>query len=143
MPNVPFDLNTVEDNGTSGDYGMVPEGEYEVKVTNTEGRTAKSGNEYLNVEFTIVGPTQANRKVWDNHFIYSDKNYPRVKFKNLVNACGLQSIKSTEELHGRTCVIKLAHSDCGKYENVEEYMVNTGGPSKPAESPAPTPIWAA
>lgn len=144
MPNLPFDVADVVDNGQAEtEYGMVPEGDYEVKVTNTEMRTAKSGTEYLNVEFTIEGPTQKNRKVWDNHFIYSDKAYPRVKFKQLVNACGLNSIKTTEELHGRTCIITVKHSDDGKYENVAEYALNAGGPAKPAAAPsAPAPVWA-
>jgi len=150
MPQLPFDITKIDaEPQSTGEYEQLPEGEYEVRVTNTENRVSKNGNEYLNVEFTITGPTHAGRKVWDNHFIYNvnpDKPFPLTKFKWLAEACGLGSIKATEELHGRTCSINVVHRGPNKeYENVDRYSQIVSGPSAPRAPAAagPKPPWAA
>lgn len=144
MPTINFDLSAIStDSAAGGEYAQLPEGKYEARVTNTESRVSKNGNEYVTVEFTIVGPSHANYKVWDNHFIYSEKEFPRTRFKWMVEACGLSSIKATEELHGRTCTINVIHAgDQGQYVNVDSYELNTSGPQPAAASGAPKP-WAA
>jgi len=147
MPQLPFDISKIDaEPQSTGEYEQLPEGEYEVRVTNTENRVSKNGNEYLNVEFTITGPTHAGRKVWDNHFIYGEKEFPRTRFKWLAEACGLGSIKATEELHGRECIVNVIHAGPDKkYENVDRYAQIVGGPTKPSApaSAGPKPPWAA
>ena len=54
-----FDLTGVVDS-----YDVLPAGEYSAVITNVEDKTSKSGGKYLNVEFTVQGPSQAGRKVW-------------------------------------------------------------------------------
>lgn len=151
MPNLNFDLNAVDASQSSNDqYEQLPEGDYEVRVTNTEGRTSKNGTDFISVEFTVVGPTYAGRKIWDNHFVYSEKEFPRTRFKWLVQAAGLNSIAATEELHGRTLGVTVKHGGPNKeYVNVDAYHLTSSAPPAPAapaapaaSGPAPKP-WAA
>ena len=145
MPQLPFDITKIDaEPQSTGEYEQLPEGDYEARVTDTENFIAKSGNECLKVEFTITGPTHAGRKVWDNHFIYGEKEFPRTRFKWLAEACGLGSIKATEELHGRTCIISVVH-DGPKYHKVLRYSQIVSGPSAPSApaSAGPKPPWAA
>lgn len=62
-----FDHAAVEpDEGR--DFSPLPAGAYEVEITNSEVKDAKSGKGcYLSLEFTVINPQQyASRKVWAN-----------------------------------------------------------------------------
>ena len=45
-----------------------PEGMYQGRVTKLEIRTSKAGNDYINVEFSLMN----NRKVWDKLMFHTD-----------------------------------------------------------------------
>lgn len=61
-----FDANAVEpDEGR--DFAPLPAGPYEVEITNSEVKDTKNGNGcFLALELTVIGPTNAGRKVWQN-----------------------------------------------------------------------------
>lgn len=47
------------------DFQPMPAGDYELVADKWEKRTSKAGNAMVQVEFQVLGPTHANRKLWE------------------------------------------------------------------------------
>ena len=59
-----FDINlseVEEDN----DFSPMPAGNYEMVANQWNQHTSKAGNQSIKVEFDVVGPTHAGRKIWE------------------------------------------------------------------------------
>ena len=65
-----IDVSSIEVGGT--DNTPFPEGEYTLSAALYEELLSKNGNEMIKVEFNVVGPTHAGRKVWD-YFVLTNK----------------------------------------------------------------------
>jgi hypothetical protein len=71
---------------------------YPVQVKSAEWKMSKTGTEYLNIAYTVVGPNHNGRYIWDMLFLLHEKqkvkNMALANLKNLIIACGY----STETL---------------------------------------------
>ena len=61
------------DDSQQGDFTPVPEGQYTIEAVSFEERTYNSGNEGIDIQFKIVGPTHENRRVFET-FVVTGKN---------------------------------------------------------------------
>jgi hypothetical protein len=61
------------DESQQGDFTPVPEGQYTIEAVSFEERTYNSGNEGIDIQFKIVGPTHENRRVFET-FVLTGKN---------------------------------------------------------------------
>ena len=61
------------DESATGDYSPVPDGQYAIEAVKFESRTYGTGNEGVDVQFSIIGPTHQNRRVFET-FVLTGKN---------------------------------------------------------------------
>tara|TARA_B100000795_G_scaffold57802_1_gene38319 strand:- start:373 stop:891 length:519 start_codon:yes stop_codon:yes gene_type:complete len=61
------------DESATGDYSPVPDGQYAIEAVKFESRTYASENEGVDVQFSIIGPTHQNRRVFET-FVLTGKN---------------------------------------------------------------------
>ena len=61
------------DDSQQGDFTPVPAGEYTIEGVSFEERTYNSGNQGIDIQFKIVGPTHENRRVFET-FVVTGKN---------------------------------------------------------------------
>ena len=47
------------------DFKPMPAGNYELVANKWEKRTSKAGNAMVEIEFQVLGPSHANRKLWE------------------------------------------------------------------------------
>ncbi len=97
-----FDAEAVEpDAGRSNE--PVPPGVYEAEVTNAEVKDAKSGNgSFLALEVTILGPTHARRKVWQNITLTNAnaqaEQIGQAQLSALCRAVGIRNLTDRDQL---------------------------------------------
>lgn len=61
------------DENQQGDFTPVPAGEYTIEGVSFEERTYNSGNQGIDIQFKIVGPTHENRRVFET-FVLTGNN---------------------------------------------------------------------
>ena len=59
-----IDLSGVDESAT-GDYSPVPDGQYTIEALKFEDRVYNSGNAGIDIQFTITGPTNQNRRIFE------------------------------------------------------------------------------
>ena len=69
------------DDSQQGDFTPVPEGQYTIEAVGFEERTYNSGNEGIEIQFKIVGPTHENRRVFERFVVTGDN--PKVALGRL------------------------------------------------------------
>ena len=88
-------------------FSLLEPGWYGAEVTNSEKRESATGNDYLNIEFTL----DSGRKCWDIFSIWHEKpdvkEIARRKLSDLVRACRKGEIKNSQELHGDTLQLQI------------------------------------
>ena len=93
-------------------FEPIPAGRYSVTVTNAEIKNTKDKEgKYINWELTIMGPTNAGRKVW---LINSLKHEAAWNLKALLKATGAQFDASgfaTENVVGLKCDVTVEQED--------------------------------
>jgi len=67
-----IDLSGV-DESASGDYSPVPDGQYTIEALKFEDRVYNSGNAGIDIQFTITGPTNQNRRIFET-FVLTGNN---------------------------------------------------------------------
>lgn len=88
----------------TGDYDVLPAGEYPAYVEKAEWKTSKAGAEYLNIMFKIIGEKHAGRVLFKGYNLFHDKenvrNIALGEVKRLLQASGLDKMKfsSKEDL---------------------------------------------
>lgn len=105
------------------DYSPIPEGDYTVKVNDTELKSTKSGKgQYIKVEFTVLGPKHQGRKLFENFNIINDNpetaRIAKQQIKNLMLASGwspeqVNQFNDTDQLLGLTCCARVSVRDDG------------------------------
>ncbi len=105
------------------DYSPIPEGDYTVKVNDTELKATKSGKgQYIKVEFTVLGPKHQGRKLFENFNIINDNTetarIAKQQIKSLMLAGGMtaeqvQKFNDTDQLLGLTCCARVSVRDDG------------------------------
>ena len=77
------------DVASQGDGEPLPEGEYIVEAVKWEEKISNAGNTMIAMEFTVRGPTHANRKLWENFTITGNSSVGMSRLKAFVQSTGL------------------------------------------------------
>ena len=122
-------------------YTPIPPGEYTVRVIDSEVRESKAGNPMARFTFEVMGPTHSGRKLWDQFVLNNEVALRRLK--TLASVAGHRNpnfIRDTEELHGLTCMVKVAIEEQEGYEPKNIIKSFKAAENKPAAAngvPAP------
>lgn len=84
-----IDWNNVDEN-QQGDYAPVPEGTYTIEGVSFEEKQYRSGNEGIDIQFKVVGPSHENRRIFET-FVLTGAN-PNVaigRIKAFVKGVGI------------------------------------------------------
>ena len=152
---------SLDDLPVSQCFEPLPEGWYTATITNAEIKTTKAGNgQYINVKYTIIGPTHQGRMVFGMVNIKNPnpkaEEIGRQQLGEIMRAIGLSKVSDTDQLIGGSLSIKLkitpANGDYEASNNVSSFKALAGGiPAMPKPSAMPTqspstdraPPWAA
>lgn len=137
-----FDAGSVD----AQQYDVLPAGWYTASIVGAELRTTKSGNgRYIAVQYRILGPTHQNRVVYGNLNIRNQnadaERIGREQLGSLCIAIGMQKLKDTDELAGRSVQIKLKVRQSEQYgdsNDVAGFKAVSGSAPPPAFSQPPT-----
>ena len=92
---------------------LIPEGRYPARIDKVEERTSSAGNEYWNVEFTIIDGEYEGRKLWGVFMLSPQALW---KLRALAQACGLD-LSGERELDSE----ELVGQEVGIVVTTEEY----------------------
>lgn len=76
------------DAASQGDSEPLPVGEYVVEAVEWEEKVSSAGNTMISMEFTVTGPTHANRKLWENFTLTGNSKVGISRLKAFVAATG-------------------------------------------------------
>lgn len=82
-------------NNSNDSFDMIPKGRYPVVIDAVEKKQAKTGTEYYEVQFTVIGEKYAKRKVWRNFFITEKAAWA---IEELLNAVDSTIVTENDEL---------------------------------------------
>jgi hypothetical protein len=152
-----FDATAVApDAGPSNE--PVPAGIYEAEITGSDVKDAKTGNgSYLALEFTILGPTHARRKVWKNITLTNTnaqaEQIGHGQLSALCHAVNIPKLDDSDQLFQKLLRLRVgiepakgqypAKNDITGFEahgNTPAPQANGARPA--ANTPAPTPAAA-
>ena len=140
--NTPISINSLPEG--SG-YGTIPAGWYGVTVSKAEVKPTRAGTgEYINLMYTITGPTHQGRTVWGMINIRNPN--PKAEeiglqqLGELLRAMGIAKLSDTDQLLGMALSVKviIKEDDQGEKNEVKGFRALQGGaiPSiKPAAAP--------
>ena len=140
--NTPISINSLPEG--SG-YGTIPAGWYGVTVSKAEVKPTRAGTgEYINMMYTITGPTHQGRTVWGMINIRNPN--PKAEeiglqqLGELLRAMGIAKLSDTDQLLGMALSVKviIKEDDQGEKNEVKGFKALQGGaiPSiKPAAAP--------
>ena len=140
--NTPISINSLPEG--SG-YGTIPAGWYGVTVSKAEVKPTRAGTgEYINMMYTITGPTHQGRTVWGMINIRNPN--PKAEeiglqqLGELLRAMGIAKLSDTDQLLGMALSVKviIKEDDQGEKNEVKGFRALQGGaiPSiKPAAAP--------
>ena len=153
-----FNAAEVEAQAPATEKTLLPEGFYNVTITNTEVKETKSGTgSYVRTEYTILDGDHAKRKVWGNFNIRNENpKAEQIGKSQLASAChamGINVISDTSELHNKPLKIKLSvrkSDEYGDQNEVKGFAKADIGVAMPtaststisATAKAATPPWA-
>lgn len=96
----------------NSNFEPLPEGWYTAAISGAEIKTTKSGNgQYINVKYTILGPTHQGRVVFGMINIKNPnpqaEEIGRQQLGEIMRAIGLAKVSDTDQLIGGNLSIKL------------------------------------
>lgn len=95
-----FDVQN--ETATLQDFAPLPEGSYQVCVTDIDVKDDKNGNEYIKVEATVTEGPSKNQKIFDQLYLKSEysrrENEGRAKLVLLWKAVGVGNIMGPTDL---------------------------------------------
>jgi len=125
-------------------FEPLPEGWYTASISDAEIKTTKAGNgQYINVKYSIIGPTHQGRMVFGMVNIKNPnpkaEEIGRQQLGEIMRAIGLSKVSDTDQLIGGSLSIKLKITPAsGDYEasnNVSSFKALAGGiPAMPKPS---------
>ena len=138
---------------------VLPPGDYEVQIVNSEMRKTKSGaGQYLWLEMAVISGEHANRLIFDRLNLFND-NETATKIAHsalgaLTKAVGKRKIKDSEELHSLPFVASVKVRPAGPdktgtprdaQNEVKGYKPLKDGPRPAVTNASPTapvtPAW--
>jgi hypothetical protein len=128
-----IDFSSIPDSNT------IPDGDYLACITASEKKTGKdSGEEYLALTIQVIDGPRKGFLGRDNLSLWSSKddarNIAKQKLKQIVIACGKQSVQSSQELHQIPMLVTFKTK--GSYSNPTKYKAKQLGPvASPAVNP--------
>jgi hypothetical protein len=100
--------------------GLVPEGKYPAIVVKAETLKTRGERKFARLHWKISEGPQANRVVWDDHFVYDGepekKAICQAKLSKAVKAVGLTTCKNASELVGRKAIIAVSIQQSEVYD---------------------------
>ena len=145
----PADFENISD----GAPEILPAGEYQMHIINSEMRDTKNGDgQYLWLEFEILGPKYVGRKFWDRlNLLNKNETAVKIARKTLANICSALNFSSlpndSVQLHNKPLKVIITHRENrqGKLEIRPGYFgvnapvaTETAAPAAPAGA-APKP----
>ena len=128
MANLNFDSTSIAI-PESIEFGAIPEGKYVIGITQTEEKTSKAGNRYLNLQLQVLDGPHKNRVLFDIINLYHpDSDVREIAERTLKNICeAVRVLKptSSEELHNipLTAVVSMeTDSQYGDQNRVKKYL---------------------
>lgn len=146
-----FNFSTTDyDDFGGGDFEPIPKGEYEMMCEEAEEKTTASGGIMIKAKFRVLGPTNANRIVFNNFNIINNsekaQEIGRRQLSTWARACGRPNAADTDELLNIPFigVVDIEKGD-DKYgpQNRLNGFKPKGGSSAPAPKSAPAPTQSA
>jgi len=143
-----------EDNG--GEFKPLPEGWYDVKITDADVKTTKSGTgKYIKLAYQIIGADYSGRLVFDMITIINDNEKAveigKRNLGSLMGAIGVNEVSDTDQLIGHDLQIKVkikpAEGEYPEGNNVTSYKALESGKkpstseSKKGEGSSDKPPW--
>jgi hypothetical protein len=143
-------------------FDPIPEGEYHLKITETELKDSASGGSYIKLKFIVIGPSHQGRVIFGNITIRNSnpkaEEIGTERLATLARAIGVKKVSDTDQLIGGELIGRVIIRPAeGKYDaqnEVKRFKALPGGPvafaaPQPAQpmpaSPAPAasaPPWA-
>ena len=131
-------------------FDPIPEGEYHLKITETELKDSASGGSYIKLKFIVIGPSHQGRVIFGNITIRN--NNPKAEeigtqqLATLARAIGVKKVSDTDQLIGGEfigrVIIKPAEGKYDAQNEVKRFKALPGGPTAfaaPTASPMPAP----
>ena len=133
-----FDLN--EYVGENRDYSPIPKGDYELKCTDAEVKSTKSGGEMIAATFEVTKGNYAGRKVWNNFNIHNSsetaQRIGREQVSAWARAAGKPNATSFDELLERRFMalidIEKGKDGYADKNKIVGYMNESAAPAKSA-----------
>lgn len=106
-----FDASQVE--FEENDFDVLPAGSYQAMIVGSqEFENKKKTGRVVKFEWQITGEKYNNRRVWQQinykHKSAQTQKIGQEELARVITACGKTAIKTTEELHGINCMIRVA-----------------------------------
>jgi hypothetical protein len=141
-----FNSATVEPQ-VARSFEPLPNGPYEVEITDADVADLKSGNGTgLKIEYTVVTPEQfANRKIWQNlnikHTNEQTEQIAQSQLSALCRAVGIGVLSDTDDLFGKILrvgvKIRPAKGDYAASNDITGYeALGTSAPTAQRQAPA-------
>lgn len=148
MASLNFDASTVQPNDS---FSPIPAGSYIAQVTDSSIKATKSGTgTLLNLTWTILDGTFANRKVFDRINIANQnpeaEKIGQRQLSSICHAAGVLKLQDSNQLHGKPVKITVKIRQDAQYGDSNEVKSyeSMGGAAPIAAAPqaaAPTPPW--
>ena len=142
---------SVEDcpEGESQSFELIKPGWYPVKITNADLRDSSTGGQYIKLELTIQGESNAGRKIWTNLNIVNQNEktvaIAREQLGKLMTAGGLKDVNDTDELMGIDvdAKVKISPARDGYEESndIAGFRLSGSAPAPVAESAPKKAPW--
>lgn len=112
-----------EDHQRDSQYTLLPEGEYTLRVTDTEKATAKKGHDMLVIHFEVArGDKKGLTCIERLNLWHGDETVRQIAAGTLAQICtalGLKRVTDTEDLHEKCLDVTVIHRDSGDYVNMD------------------------
>ena len=101
------EIENAVDSPVQNDFSPVPPGKYHLLVCDASVKTSSTGNEYVNVQFAIVGGKYNNRRIFEIFMLEGSEKSVAISFSSLSKLAsfnGHKQLTDTSNIIGAHCV---------------------------------------
>lgn len=132
----------------SQELTILPEGKYEVVITDSDVKETRSGNgQYVQLEYEVISGECRGRKIWGRYNIENPNpdavRIGRADFSAVCHAVNILNPTDTAQLHGMPLVLTVKckkQKDTGEMENVIRGYAAKGAAVSPNPAPPPAAV---
>jgi hypothetical protein len=135
-----FNAEAVEPKG----FDVLPAGEYEIVIVNSEKRVSGNGNQYLALELQVLNGPHQNRKLFDRLNVWHpDPQTSSIALGTLSAICravGILTPKDSSELHDKPlrCKVTIKNDpEYGQQNQIRGYKARNAVQPAPLAAAAP------